>query len=181
MAGQRLVKMTENLEQIRYADGRLLECRRWQFQWFSQQQCLNNLGDGRSSGFLHNCIWILIVEVNWGCDCDWYQQLLHLLFQHLTKVFIDNGFDTLEIFSEIDEDDLTTLCILQPEQRAKLLTAAELLLDSDCKFISICVVVWSDCKFISICVVVWSDCKSISICVVVWSDCKSISICVVVW
>ena len=57
-------------------------------------------------------------------------------FQQLAKVFIDNGFDTLEIFSEIDEDDLTTLCILQPEQRAKLLTAAELLLDSDCEFIN---------------------------------------------
>jgi hypothetical protein len=46
---------------------------------------------------------------------------------------MDNGFDTLEIFSEIDEGDLTTLGILQPEQRAKVLTAAELLLDSDCK------------------------------------------------
>ncbi|XP_076445832.1 uncharacterized protein LOC143283477 [Babylonia areolata] len=51
--------------------------------------------------------------------------------EQLAKVFIDNGFDTLEIFSEIDERDLTTLGILQPEQRAKLLTAAELLLDSD--------------------------------------------------
>ncbi|XP_070190679.1 SAM and SH3 domain-containing protein 1-like isoform X2 [Littorina saxatilis] len=51
--------------------------------------------------------------------------------EQLTKVFIDNGFDTLEIFSEIDEGDLTTLGIIQPEQRAKLLTAAELLLDSD--------------------------------------------------
>ncbi|XP_025097090.1 SAM and SH3 domain-containing protein 3-like [Pomacea canaliculata] len=51
--------------------------------------------------------------------------------EHLAKVFIDNGFDTLEIFSEIDEGDLTTLGVTQPEQRAKLLTAAELLLDSD--------------------------------------------------
>lgn len=54
------------------------------------------------------------------------------LLQHLGKVFVENGFDTLEIFSEIDENDLTTLGIIQPEQRAKLLTAAELLLDSDC-------------------------------------------------
>ena len=48
-------------------------------------------------------------------------------------MFIGNGFDTLEILSEIDEDDLTTLGIVQPEHRAKVLTAAELLLDSDCK------------------------------------------------
>ncbi|XP_076466239.1 uncharacterized protein LOC143297702 [Babylonia areolata] len=51
--------------------------------------------------------------------------------EQLTKVFVDNGFDTLEIFSEIDEGDLNTLGILQPEHRAKVLTAAELLLDSD--------------------------------------------------
>ncbi|KAL8599218.1 hypothetical protein ACOMHN_007934 [Nucella lapillus] len=53
--------------------------------------------------------------------------------EHLTKVFMDNGFDTLEILAEIDEGDLTTLGILQPEHRAKVLTAAELLLDSDCE------------------------------------------------
>ncbi|KAK6187805.1 hypothetical protein SNE40_005748 [Patella caerulea] len=51
--------------------------------------------------------------------------------EHLTSLLLLNGYDQLEIFSEIDEEDLNILNISDPEQRAKLLTAAELLLDFD--------------------------------------------------
>ncbi|XP_071112512.1 SAM and SH3 domain-containing protein 1-like [Haliotis cracherodii] len=51
--------------------------------------------------------------------------------EHLTSLFMLNGFEMLETFSELDEDDLNTLNITDPEQKAKLLTAAELLNDCD--------------------------------------------------
>ena len=53
--------------------------------------------------------------------------------QHLTSLFLLNGYELLDTFSEIDEDDLNALNISDPAQRAKLLTAAELLLDGDCE------------------------------------------------
>ena len=42
-----------------------------------------------------------------------------------------NGFDNLEIFAEIDHQDLNALNILDSESRTKLITAAELLSDYD--------------------------------------------------
>ncbi|GAB1604803.1 SAM and SH3 domain-containing protein 1-like isoform X6 [Argonauta hians] len=49
--------------------------------------------------------------------------------EHLTSIFLLNGYDKLETFVDIDEDDLSELNIRDTEQRAKLLTAAELLVD----------------------------------------------------
>lgn len=49
--------------------------------------------------------------------------------EHLTSIFILNGYDKLETFVDIDEDDLNELNIRDTEQRAKILTAAELLVD----------------------------------------------------
>lgn len=49
--------------------------------------------------------------------------------EHLTPVFVMNGYDNLEIFAEIDHEDLNALNILDSESRTKLITAAELLTD----------------------------------------------------
>ena len=50
-------------------------------------------------------------------------------FQHLTSVFLLHGFDTLELFSDLNKTDLDELEIKNPEERAKLLTAAQMLWD----------------------------------------------------
>ncbi|XP_060588141.1 SAM and SH3 domain-containing protein 1-like isoform X2 [Ruditapes philippinarum] len=49
--------------------------------------------------------------------------------EHLTPIFLMNGYDNLEIFAEIDHEDLNALNILDSESRTKLITAAELLTD----------------------------------------------------
>lgn len=51
--------------------------------------------------------------------------------QHLSPLFLHHGFGTLEDFSELDEMDLDELKISNPEERVKLLTAAQLLLDTE--------------------------------------------------
>ncbi|XP_052810361.1 uncharacterized protein LOC128238461 isoform X2 [Mya arenaria] len=51
--------------------------------------------------------------------------------EHLAPIFLMNGFDNLEIFAEIDHDDLNALNILDSESRTKLITAADLLSDYD--------------------------------------------------
>ena len=55
--------------------------------------------------------------------------LLSPFLQHLTTLFLLHGYHTLELFSELEEEDLDELCITQPEDRAKIVTAAQLLLD----------------------------------------------------
>lgn len=40
-----------------------------------------------------------------------------------------HGFTSLELFSELEEEDLDSLGVSTPEDRAKVLTAAQLLLD----------------------------------------------------
>lgn len=57
--------------------------------------------------------------------------LLIFLLQHLAHVFLHNGFHTLDDFSELDEVDLNELKITNPEERVKLITAAQLLLDTE--------------------------------------------------
>ncbi|XP_053397792.1 uncharacterized protein LOC123553034 isoform X2 [Mercenaria mercenaria] len=49
--------------------------------------------------------------------------------EHLAPIFLMNGYDNLEIFAEIDHEDLNALNILDSESRTKLITAAELLTD----------------------------------------------------
>ena len=59
-------------------------------------------------------------------------------FQHLTSVFLLHGFDTLELFSDLNKTDLDELEIKNPEERAKLLTAAQMLWDyegTSCKIL----------------------------------------------
>ena len=56
------------------------------------------------------------------------QEVLTTL-QHLCSIFAMNGYDSLEIFAEIDHEDLNALGILDSESRTKLLTAAKLLMD----------------------------------------------------
>ena len=45
-----------------------------------------------------------------------------------------NGYDSLEIFAEIDHEDLNALGVLDSESRTKLLTAAKLLMDYEGNF-----------------------------------------------
>ncbi len=40
-----------------------------------------------------------------------------------------HGFSTLALFSELEEEDLNELGISNPEDRAKILTAAQMLID----------------------------------------------------
>lgn len=53
--------------------------------------------------------------------------------QEHTPTFLLNGYQTLEDFKELRETHLNELHIMDPQHRAKLLTAAELLLDYDSK------------------------------------------------
>ncbi|RUS71058.1 hypothetical protein EGW08_021182, partial [Elysia chlorotica] len=56
--------------------------------------------------------------------------LLHKIgLGHLTGLFMLNGYDDLDIFSELDDHDLSTLHITDPDQRSKLLSAAQVLGD----------------------------------------------------
>ncbi|CAH1799687.1 unnamed protein product [Owenia fusiformis] len=57
--------------------------------------------------------------------------LQRLGLEHLRGVFLLNGYETLEDFTDIEEADLQELGIVNAESRAKLLTAAELLTDCD--------------------------------------------------
>ena len=52
-------------------------------------------------------------------------------FQSLLPAFLLNGFETVELFRQLDEDDLDHLGILDPEDRAKVLTAVKLLPDEE--------------------------------------------------
>lgn len=56
-------------------------------------------------------------------------QYVLLWFQHLLSVFMGHGFSTLALFSELEEEDLNELGISNPEDRAKILTAAQMLID----------------------------------------------------
>ena len=58
------------------------------------------------------------------------------MLQHLTSIFLMNGYDSLEIFAEIDHEDLNALGVLDSESRTKLLTAAKLLMDYEGLFIT---------------------------------------------
>jgi len=49
--------------------------------------------------------------------------------QKLVTLFMNSGFTSLQEFSELDEEDLDELHVIQSEDRAKLLTAAQLLHD----------------------------------------------------
>ena len=57
--------------------------------------------------------------------------VLCLFKQILEKVFLENGFEHLESFADLNESDLDALGIMDPQQRAKLLTAAELLCSAE--------------------------------------------------
>lgn len=54
-----------------------------------------------------------------------------LCLQEHTSTLLLNGYQTLEDFKELRETHLNELNIMDPQHRAKLLTAAELLLDYD--------------------------------------------------
>jgi len=47
--------------------------------------------------------------------------------QKLSTLLLSSGFTSLHELSELDETDLDSLCVTQSEDRAKLLTAAQLL------------------------------------------------------
>lgn len=53
--------------------------------------------------------------------------------QEHISVFVLNGYEDLELFREIEPADLDYLSIHQPENRAKILTAVQLLHDLQCK------------------------------------------------
>ncbi|NXA70189.1 SASH3 protein, partial [Mohoua ochrocephala] len=62
------------------------------------------------------------------------QELLERInLEEHTSTFLLNGYQTLEDFKELRETHLNELHITDPQHRAKLLTAAELLLDYDSK------------------------------------------------
>lgn len=55
--------------------------------------------------------------------------------QEHIPVFVFNGYEDLELFREIEAADLDYLRIHQPEHRAKILTAVQLLNDLQCEFL----------------------------------------------
>lgn len=55
--------------------------------------------------------------------------------QEHTSTLLLNGYQTLEDFKELRETHLNELNIMDPQHRAKLLTAAELLLDYDSEWV----------------------------------------------
>ncbi len=59
-------------------------------------------------------------------------------------MFLLHGFDTLELFSDLNKTDLDDLEIRNPEERAKLLTAAQMLWDYEGDNISVfCAIIFS--------------------------------------
>jgi len=54
------------------------------------------------------------------------------------SVFLVAGLTSLAQFSELDEEDLDELNVVQCEDRAKLLTAAQLLHDYENEGLSVC-------------------------------------------
>ncbi|PNI45586.1 SASH3 isoform 3 [Pan troglodytes] len=58
-----------------------------------------------------------------------------LKLQEHTSTLLLNGYQTLEDFKELRETHLNELNIMDPQHRAKLLTAAELLLDYDSEWL----------------------------------------------
>lgn len=56
------------------------------------------------------------------------------LAQEHIPVFILNGYEDLELFRELEAADLDYLRIHQPEDRAKILTAVQLLHDLQCEY-----------------------------------------------
>ena len=52
-------------------------------------------------------------------------------FQEYISVFILHGFESLDLFKELEEEDLDRLAILNEADRAKILTAVEFLRDYD--------------------------------------------------
>lgn len=49
-------------------------------------------------------------------------------------MFVLNGYEDVELFQDLESQDLDYLGIRDPEHRAKILTAVQLLHDYDCKF-----------------------------------------------
>ncbi|NXX48177.1 SASH3 protein, partial [Tricholaema leucomelas] len=62
-----------------------------------------------------------------------HELLERINLQEHTSTLLLNGYQTLEDFKELRETHLSELNITDPQHRAKLLTAAELLLDYDSK------------------------------------------------
>ncbi|NWX59773.1 SASH3 protein, partial [Promerops cafer] len=62
-----------------------------------------------------------------------HELLERINLQEHTSTLLLNGYQTLEDFKELQETHLNELHITDPQHRAKLLTAAELLLDYDSK------------------------------------------------
>lgn len=52
-----------------------------------------------------------------------------MVLQQYISVFMLNGYENLELFQDIEDEDLDYLGIVEAEHRAKLITAAELLHD----------------------------------------------------
>ena len=61
------------------------------------------------------------------------------LEEHIA-VFVLNGYDNLKMVQELDERELDYLGIVDVEQRAKILTAVELLLDYESKLFGVKVI-----------------------------------------
>lgn len=61
--------------------------------------------------------------------------LNNVFFQEHIPVFVFNGYEDLELFREIEAADLDYLRIHQPEHRAKILTAVQLLNDLQCELL----------------------------------------------
>jgi hypothetical protein len=59
---------------------------------------------------------------------------LFYIQEHLS-VFVLNGYEELENFHDLDESELDYLGITEPSQRAKIMTAVELMQDNTCKLI----------------------------------------------
>lgn len=54
--------------------------------------------------------------------------------QEHTSVFVLNGYEDVDLFQDLESQDLDFLGIRDPEHRAKILTAVQLLHDYDCEY-----------------------------------------------
>jgi len=57
--------------------------------------------------------------------------MVNFYFQEHIPLFILHGFESLDLFKELEEEDLDRLEILEPSDRGKIMTAVELLRDYD--------------------------------------------------
>lgn len=86
----------------------------------------------RSVRSRHDMKWLKNAR---GKLCSVEDLLIKIGMHEHISVFVLNGYEDLELFKEIEPADLDYLGIINPDHRAKILSAVQLLHDLDCKYI----------------------------------------------